>query len=281
MASLLKTALDRVGLLAPTFTLYERLLMLRGLRGRLAARDPVELDGLPVPPARLRVLVSGHPDLNWFIHSGQVAADAIREALGTAGVSMADLETMLDFGCGCGRVARHWRDFPGTLYGTDSHPDLVRWCRDHLPFGRFSENGSEPPLPWADGALDFVYAVSVFTHLTEDAQQAWMAELARVVRSGGYLLVTAHGEAYLPDLLPAERLLFESGRVVVRNAKASGRNLCAAYHPPRAVQELARGLHEVVFLPARIIKQDLHLFLKPPEVDLDAASGSQSTLVRA
>jgi len=90
-----------------------------------------------------------------------------------------------------------------------------------------------------------------------------MAELTRIVRPGGHLLVTTHGAALLPSLSSAEVAQFESGRIVIRYGAASGRNLCAAFHPRPAVQELAVGLREVAFLPARIGQQDVYLFSKP------------------
>jgi hypothetical protein len=87
-----------------------------------------------------------------------------------------------------------------------------------------------------------VYALSVFTHLTEELQTAWRDELRRVLRPGGRLLVTTHGRAYLPRLESDERLRFERGELVVRWADLAGSNLCSAYHPERYVREtLAHG----------------------------------------
>jgi hypothetical protein len=37
-----------------------------------------------------------------------------------------------------------------------------------------------------------VYALSVFTHLDEAHQFQWLAELERILRPGGYLLVSLH-----------------------------------------------------------------------------------------
>jgi len=71
------------------------------------------------------------------------------------------------------------------VHGSDYNPRLVRWCRESLPFADFRVNGLQPPLPYADGELEFVYAISIFTHLTEALQDAWLQELARVLAPGG------------------------------------------------------------------------------------------------
>jgi ubiquinone/menaquinone biosynthesis C-methylase UbiE len=51
-----------------------------------------------------------------------------------------------------------------------------------------------PPLTFGDEHFDFVYSISVFTHLPEEMQFAWLEELRRVTRRGGYLILTTHGQ---------------------------------------------------------------------------------------
>ena len=83
---------------------------------------------------------------------------------------------MLDFGCGCGRVTRWWRDFNGTVAGSDVSRPAIEWCRANLPFARFELNALAPPLVFEDETFDLVYALSVFTHLTAELQLAWRDE---------------------------------------------------------------------------------------------------------
>jgi len=48
---------------------------------------------------------------------------------------------VLDFGCGCGRVLRHWSGVHGTgVYGCDINPKMVDWCNEHLPFADVALN---------------------------------------------------------------------------------------------------------------------------------------------
>jgi len=96
-----------------------------------------------------------------------------------------------------------------------------------------------------------VYALSVFTHLTEDLQVQWIDELARVLKPKGHLVITTHGNAYTNRLSEDESRQFLDGHLVVKNnTKAPGSNTCAAYHPYSYVHDvLARELDIVTFMP--------------------------------
>ena len=63
--------------------------------------------------------------------------------------------------------------------GTDYNEDSIRWCQRTLRFAEFVKNDLHPPLRWPDEKFTFVYACSVFTHLEESLQHAWMRELRR------------------------------------------------------------------------------------------------------
>jgi SAM-dependent methyltransferase len=68
-----------------------------------------------------------------------------------------------------------------------------------------SVNDADPPLPHSDGAFDLVFNHSVFTHIDERRQDLWLSDVQRVVRPGGLLVLTVHGEAALPDSFVALR----------------------------------------------------------------------------
>ena len=223
--------LERAGILAPTYRLYERA---RALRGR---DHPAESDGLPLPPARLRLVVGGTTDANWFLESGRTTAETIRAAADRHGADLDDIERLLDFGCGCGRVTRHWHGLAAAVHGSDYNAALVGWCRRNLSFATFTANSVGPPLALAAESSDVVYAVSVLTHLPEDLQHAWLAELRRVLRPGGLLILTTHGDRYLDHLDDDERARYERGDLVVRWESVAGTNLCTAFHPERYVRE--------------------------------------------
>jgi len=257
-------ALERAGVLRRAYGLYE--LAKAATSGRPQPRSAP--DGLPMPPRRLIVRVAGTASTEWFLEGGRLGAETIRDVLARQGRPIEELASMLDFGCGCGRVTRYWAALERTdVRGTDASADAVDWCRRNLAFARFETNGLAPPLPYGDAAFDLVYALSVFTHLTEELGLAWAAELDRVVRPGGLVLVTTHGDRYRTRLSSSERARFDAGALVVRRPEAAGTNLCAAFHPRAYVQEtLAGRLEAVEFVPEGAKGnpyQDLHLLRKP------------------
>lgn len=237
--------LARIGLLVSAYRAYE------AVRSARAPRRRSVVEGLPLPPARLMLKVAGTTDADWFVTSGRRAAESIAAALERRGRDVRRLESVLDLGCGCGRVIRHWRDLPARVHGTDANGELIAWCSENLPFARFARNDLAPPLPYDDDSFDLVYALSVLTHLPEPLQLAWLAELRRVLRPGGWLLLTTHGDAYVGRLRPDERRRFEDGDVVVRWPEAAGSNLCTVFHPESYIRRVLTAGFELEEFVAR------------------------------
>jgi SAM-dependent methyltransferase len=224
--------MERLHLAGPTFRAYERLLARRS--GGLPERGT---DGLPLPPAHLQVLVAGTASPR-FEEKGAEAAASIREIVRRTGDDINECRAVLDFGVGCGRIARHWAGVSGPeFYACDYNELLVRWCQENLPFLRTAKNELEPPLPYDDEAFDVVYAYSVFTHLTEPLQHRWMAELVRVVESGGRIVFSTHGDAARDQMEPSVAERYDRGELAVRFAGTPGSNLCSAFHPEDWVRE--------------------------------------------
>jgi SAM-dependent methyltransferase len=76
---------------------------------------------------------------------------------------------------------------------------LVEWCQKNLSFASFAQNPLQGKLEYSDRSFDFIYAWSVFTHLTEHQGIFWIDELRRVLRPGGYLYFTTHGRVAVKD----------------------------------------------------------------------------------
>jgi SAM-dependent methyltransferase len=190
-------------------------------------------DGLPLPPPRLRLLVDGRSaDADHFFGIGAQMAASIQTAVAEAGTAPEDLGAVLDFGCGCGRVARHWAAVEGPeIYGCDYNEDLIAWCQGNLPFMQAGLNRLEPPAPYPDQSFDLIYALSVFSHLSEPLQDAWVAEFRRLLRPGGFLVISVLGEAVRYRLTDEEQERFARGELVVERPRMSGHNACTAYHP--------------------------------------------------
>jgi SAM-dependent methyltransferase len=106
---------------------------------------------------------------------------------------------MLDFGCGTGRMLPQFMPFSMEQYACDVNPVSVEWTSK--AFGEFvdvKQTGLEPPLPYESDMFDLVIANSVFTHIPYDVVPAWVAEFARLVKPGGFVLATIHDFSKLP-----------------------------------------------------------------------------------
>ena len=200
-----------------------------------------------MPPARLRVLVNGIPDIEWFLASGRAQIGYLRELLADIGQPADQMDAILEFGCGCGRMTRWWGEASGPeLHACDYNRELVNWCKENLPFVRATVNELQPPLPYADDSFDLVYAFSVFTHLSVELAYEWLAELRRVAKPGAMIWFTVHGEAYRSRLSSEQREAFDAGEVVVWLPEIEGTNLCAAYWPAASVPRMLGEAFEVL-----------------------------------
>jgi SAM-dependent methyltransferase len=105
-------------------------------------------DGLPWPPPELIHLVVGRYALENFFEEGAALASVIKNVLKRQSINLTDLQSLLDFGCGCGRVTRHWATLRARVHGCDYNARLVEWCRRSLPLADFEKNELAPPLPY-------------------------------------------------------------------------------------------------------------------------------------
>jgi SAM-dependent methyltransferase len=186
--------------------------------------SPKDARGIAIPPARLRHRVHGDLSRENFLGVGELVAGQLRQLVTLAGREWPSFSDVLDFGCGSARVARCFlgQGRQARLAGTDIDPELVGWCRQNIAGVDWSVNPVLPPTRFADGAFDLVYAISVFSHLDEPFQDAWLAELRRVTRPGAVLVLTVHGEPFAAKapLSAAQRLeLEERGFLYVRGTR--------------------------------------------------------------
>jgi SAM-dependent methyltransferase len=126
---------------------------------------------------------------------GLYEADMIADALASIGRDIAGVEAGLDFGCSSGRVVRALAAaFPeARWHGCDPNAPAIEWARGHFPEIDFAVSTGAPPLALPDQSLDLVYAISVWSHFAPGRAREWLIEMARLLRPGGVLVLTAHG----------------------------------------------------------------------------------------
>jgi SAM-dependent methyltransferase len=166
----------------------------------------------PIPPGHLQLRVSGAHSPQFF-EQGEALLRGIESLLGRHGRDIRSFESILDFGCGCGRILipLMLRKNAARLYGCDIDPEAIAWCKSNLTScAGFAVNDPFPPMQFADNQFDLIYGVSVFTHLPEEMQFKWLNELFRVTRPGGYAIMTFHGEPHYGALPPFAREKLEN-----------------------------------------------------------------------
>jgi len=177
-----------------------------------AARPPASAsEALPPDHLQIRQVAGVWGPL--FFSEGRVIFDQLAEAFRAAGRPLGQAAAVLDFGCGCGRVLRSFRDVPhaGEVWGSDLDAEAIEWNRAHLgDIAQFHANAALPPTEFRTGQFEAIYAVSVFTHLPEELQFAWLTELRRILRPGGVLVASLHGAHYWQNAAPDVRAEVES-----------------------------------------------------------------------
>ena len=106
---------------------------------------------------------------------------------------------VLDFGCGWGRLFRFFmRDVPrANLYGLDCMEFAIDLCKKTNPWGQFRLISPLPPCDLPSNTFDLVYLYSVFSHLSEEAEDLWLTEFNRIMKPGGVLIATTWPRDYI------------------------------------------------------------------------------------
>jgi SAM-dependent methyltransferase len=180
--------------------LENRLGVLPSLYAEVRRRKNYELDHV-LPPAFLRKRIHGSEDINTFEQVGRaVALDIVGylERVQRSGVEF----RALDFGVGCGRILVPLQELTRNSappqaaiqwYGSDIDSQAIDWCSAYLGArAKFVVNQTMPPLPFPDRFFDFVYSISIFTHLPEAMQFAWLKDINRVLKPGGRAVISTH-----------------------------------------------------------------------------------------
>lgn len=164
-----------------------------------------------IPPLRLRNMVGG---ASVFMDMSEQFYKAFREVC-----DLKPNERVLDVGCGAGRIA-----FPlvpylneqGSYEGFDISKEAIDWCqkayRKHPNFhfqvadiynGQYNPTGKIQSIvykfPYEDASFDFVFLVSVFTHMLPPEIEHYTAEIARVLKPKGRCLITYFLDPQVPN----------------------------------------------------------------------------------
>ena len=166
---------------------------------------------VPLPPPKLR-MGGKH-----FQDDGALVARAKADVQKLVAQGLTKRDRVLDWGCGAGRLAIGIIETWGGIRhytGVDVQAPLVDWARANISPGRrqfefvhvdvanarYNPAGSTTrAIPGADGSVDAFHAYSVFSHMTSEDVQGYLAEIARLLSRRGFAWVTAFVEDDVPD----------------------------------------------------------------------------------
>ncbi|MCA1834671.1 MAG: methyltransferase domain-containing protein [Actinobacteria bacterium] len=277
-----KSALDAV---KRSPRLYAGARALRFKLGRFV--PPRQFDGIP---GRIHFNDLGLPDdsppsLELYRSGAELVVDHIEQSLAPARQRLTDIDAWLDFGCGYGRVVRALatRVEPQRIWAADVNREAVEFCA--------REFGVHPIVSTPDVAtltlpsVDYIYAISVLTHLPPERGRELLRVFAEALRPGGYLLFTTHGrwaldrpEWYAAAYAQMQRRLREEvdrdGVAYIPYHHYGTQDYGMTWHSSSRVAELVGSLRrplleQVLFaedgLGESTGHQDVHVYRRSPE----------------
>jgi ubiquinone/menaquinone biosynthesis C-methylase UbiE len=172
-------------------------------------------------------LILNETDAGKFEVSGRHEAEEI------LGPLIRPSDTVLDLGCGIGRVTRYVAPLCREVWAVDISPRMLELARSRLaglPNVRFalSNEASLPEPP--TGSVDFVYSLLTLQHVEREHAFALMREVGRVLRPGGLANFT------FPNLLSDEYL--HAFMQYVETGEASSNPARARFYTPEEVRRL-------------------------------------------
>lgn len=165
----------------------------------------ITTSNIPVPNQNL-MSSTGAENTELYLAIGKTWANLISDLT-------AENSSVLDIGCGCGRVARFLAEDTDikNYIGFDTIAGVIDWNQKFIvPYSRgkfdfrhldiyskaYNPQGllkaSEVRFPADDCIIDLAFAASLFTHLLEKDASHYLAEISRCLKHNGKALISIH-----------------------------------------------------------------------------------------
>jgi SAM-dependent methyltransferase len=124
-----------------------------------------------------------------YFRSGKV--DALKIEALIAKLGLKSNCRVLEFAAGFGRVTRHLTHYH--LTSSDIHGEAVRFLEQDLGVKAIPSDTDPAAFATAE-QFDFIFVLSLFSHLPAALFERWLARLAHTLAPGGFLMFTTHGD---------------------------------------------------------------------------------------
>lgn len=156
----------------------------------------------------------------------------------------------LDFGCSAGRVLRQFEPETeaGEFWGCDIDEEAIAWVQENLspPFHAFTVKPTAE-IAQPDGFFNLIYAISVFTHIT-DQWSGWLLEMHRTLAPGGLVIASFLGEGMIQQSANEEWDGDLIGMNVIRDAETWDRGGPIVFHSAWWLREHWGRAFEIVHI---------------------------------
>lgn len=137
-----------------------------------------------------------------FLNGGRTAYERLKDLAMQNDIPVEKAPvSVLDWGVGCGRVARFFAKAEQvSLTGADIDADNIEWCSRNL-HGDYYTVPLMPPTVFESAQFDLIYSCSVLSHLTKEVATSWLKEMRRVLAADGVALISYNGSSNLASYL--------------------------------------------------------------------------------
>jgi len=182
-----------------------------------------------IPPNSI-LFETGNVQYSSYFQSGREAAAEIHALCLLFG--RRPVETILDWGCGTGRVTRHLGNyFPEAgITGIDANPACIDWLQDNIPHIDWQLGSYQLVNKISSNSFDLIIALSVLTHLPASEQANWLNKLYSLLQPQGLVLLSTHGKAYLHQLTHQQKKQLSEQGIITLGADKKGSRQMRTYH---------------------------------------------------
>lgn len=139
-------------------------------------------------------------EIDAFFATGESEIADLMEYVGSLGIDV-DRRSVLDFGCGVGRLTRAFAERFDEVWGIDiaaSMIDLARRYDRHPDRCHFAVNARPDLQMFGNDRFGFVYSSIVLQHMEPRYQRRYLSEFVRVLIPGGLLVFQLPSEPIVP-----------------------------------------------------------------------------------